>query len=186
MFATTKSSTLSPIFSPRRTSSAFSKPKLWKVPCSPGHLALDLTSTPRRRNLCVSCSSSSEEHGSSHRSSIQVPIYDFSSFICWLIYFIVTIIIVWCFDSEPKYLPCFRVVNNLSFTLHTTPKQKNVPKDNLIFIILAGWFFSWKNRDLCVTNQWIPYPSMMLIFNFFFVKMMLIFLKINFHTSQTN
>ncbi|XP_061363782.1 2-oxoadipate dioxygenase/decarboxylase, chloroplastic [Gastrolobium bilobum] len=71
MFTTTKSSTLSPLFSLRRTSVS-SKPKFWNfvpmtVPCSPGHLTSRLTNP--RRNLSVSCSSQSE-HGS-QRSSIQ-------------------------------------------------------------------------------------------------------------------
>ncbi|TKY69727.1 hypothetical protein E2542_SST06009 [Spatholobus suberectus] len=71
MFATTKSSTLSPLFSFRRTS-APSKPRFWnlvpmKQPSSPGHLALGLANT--RGTLHVSCSSPSEH--ASQRSSIQ-------------------------------------------------------------------------------------------------------------------
>ncbi|KAL3037001.1 hypothetical protein AAZX31_01G040700 [Glycine max] len=77
MFATTKSSTLSPLFSfSRTTTSVPSKPKFWNlVPMnqssSPGHLALGLDNP--RRTLHVFCGSTSQH--ASQRSSIQVPFY---------------------------------------------------------------------------------------------------------------
>ncbi|KAH1161559.1 hypothetical protein GLYMA_01G042500v4 [Glycine max] len=73
MFATTKSSTLSPLFSfSRTTTSVPSKPKFWNlVPMnqssSPGHLALGLDNP--RRTLHVFCGSTSQH--ASQRSSIQ-------------------------------------------------------------------------------------------------------------------
>ncbi|KAL5178970.1 hypothetical protein HKD37_01G000370 [Glycine soja] len=81
MFATTKSSTLSPLFSfSRTTTSVPSKPKFWNlVPMnqssSPGHLALGLDNP--RRTLHVFCGSTSQH--ASQRSSIQVNGYGIDS-----------------------------------------------------------------------------------------------------------
>lgn len=117
MFATTKSSTLSPLFSfSRTTTSVPSKPKFWNlVPMnqssSPGHLALALDNP--RRTLHVSCGSTSPH--ASQRSSIQVPFYLFD-FIYSILEFLVTCsnsfwtqnsamfvvlnVIIWCTPPE--------------------------------------------------------------------------------------